>query len=69
MVNMGPTPIRARAVEQALTGASSAAAMSDAAGSAAEAASPSSDLHASAEFRSHLARVLTRRAVVAAAGL
>ncbi|MET0522152.1 MAG: FAD binding domain-containing protein, partial [Jiangellaceae bacterium] len=69
MVNMGPTPIRARAVEQALTGASSAAAVSDAAGSAAEGASPSSDLHASAEFRSHLARVLTRRAVVAAAGL
>jgi aerobic carbon-monoxide dehydrogenase medium subunit len=69
LVNMGPTPIRARAVEQALTGASSAAAVSDAAGSAAEGASPSSDLHASAEFRSHLARVLTRRAVVAAAGL
>ena len=69
MVNMGPTPIRARAVEQALTGASSAAAVSDAAGSAAEGANPSSDMHASAEFRSHLARVLTRRAVAAAAGL
>jgi carbon-monoxide dehydrogenase medium subunit len=69
MVNMGPTPVRARAVEQALTGASSGAAVSDAAASAAEGVSPSSDLHASAEYRSHLARVLTRRAVTAAAGL
>jgi carbon-monoxide dehydrogenase medium subunit len=69
MVNMGPTPVRARAVEQALGGLSSAAEVSDAAASAAEGASPSSDLHASAEYRSHLARVLTRRAVTAAAGL
>jgi aerobic carbon-monoxide dehydrogenase medium subunit len=69
MVNMGPTPVRARAVEQALAGASSGAAVSEAAASAAEAVSPSSDLHASAEYRSHLARVLTRRAVTAAAGL
>ena len=69
LVNMGPTPVRARAVEQALAGVSSAAEVSDAAASAAEGASPSSDLHASAEYRSHLARVLTRRAVSAAAGL
>ena len=69
LVNMGPTPVRARAVEQAVAGVSSAAEVSDAAASAAEGASPSSDLHASAEYRSHLARVLTRRAVSAAAGL
>jgi carbon-monoxide dehydrogenase medium subunit len=69
LVNMGPTPVRARAVEQALAGVSSAAEVSDAAASAADGASPSSDLHASAEYRSHLARVLTRRAVSAAAGL
>lgn len=69
LVNMGPTPVRARAVEQALVGASSASSVSDAAGSAPDGASPSSDIHASAEYRSHLARVLTRRAVTAAAGL
>ncbi len=69
MVNMGPTPLRAQAVEQALAGQSTAAAVADAAESAADGASPSSDMHASAEYRSHLARVLTRRAVTAAAGL
>jgi aerobic carbon-monoxide dehydrogenase medium subunit len=69
MVNMGPTPVRARAVEDALVGASTAAAVSDAAESATDGLRPSSDLHASAEYRSHLARVLTRRAVTAAAGL
>jgi carbon-monoxide dehydrogenase medium subunit len=71
MVNMGPTPLRARAVEQALIGQSSTTAVSDAAASASatEGTSPSSDLHASAEYRTHLARVLTRRAVTAAAGL
>jgi carbon-monoxide dehydrogenase medium subunit len=69
MVNMGPTPVRARAAEQALTGQSSAEAVSEASAAAADGANPSSDLHASAEYRSHLARVLTRRAVTVAAGL
>jgi len=70
LTNVGPTPVRAVAVEQALTGAAaSAEAVAEAAGHAADGTRPTSDLGASAEFREHLARVLTRRAVLAAAGL
>jgi carbon-monoxide dehydrogenase medium subunit len=36
---------------------------------AAEGTSPSSDLNAQADYRQHLARVLTRRALAAATGL
>ena len=60
LVNMGSTPVRATAVEQALAGGASAA---DAAQHAAEAPSPSADLNASVEYREHLARVLVRRAL------
>jgi carbon-monoxide dehydrogenase medium subunit len=70
LVNMGPTPIRARAVEQALAGsAATADAVAAAAGSAGEGTSPASDVHASADYRTHLARVLTGRALTAAAGI
>jgi carbon-monoxide dehydrogenase medium subunit len=69
LVNMGPTPVRASAVEQALVGATSANDVTAAAQRATDGANPSSDLHASADYRSHLARVLTGRAVAAAAGL
>jgi carbon-monoxide dehydrogenase medium subunit len=70
LVNMGPTPIRARAVEQALAGsAATAEAVAAAAGSAGEGTSPASDVHASADYRTHLARVLTGRALTAAAGI
>ena len=64
---MGSTPIRASAVEQALSGASPDA-VAEAAQSADEGTSPASDDAASAEFRRHLARVLTRRAVEEALG-
>lgn len=64
LVNMGATPLRARGVEAAL--ASGAGAV-DAAGAAAEDTEPSSDVNATAEYRSHLARVLTRRALEAIA--
>lgn len=68
LTNMGSTPIRARAVEQALTGQPVA---DDAVRAAAERASegtdPPSDLNGDADYRRHLARVLTRRAVLAAA--
>jgi carbon-monoxide dehydrogenase medium subunit len=59
---MGATPMRASAVEQALSGASPDA-VAEAAQSADEGTSPASDDAASAEFRRHLARVWTRRAV------
>lgn len=65
LTNMGETPIRATAVEDALRGASSDA-VAAAAEAAAEGTSPPSDAEASAEFRRHLARVLTRRTVEAA---
>ena len=70
LTNMGPTPLRARAVEQALTGATAGPeAIAEAAAYAAEGTAPSDDLNAKADYREHLARVLTRRAVTAAAGL
>ncbi|MGH3088686.1 MAG: FAD binding domain-containing protein [Rubrobacteraceae bacterium] len=60
--NMASVPIRATAAEQALSGASSDS-VAEAANSAAEGTSPSSDIAASSEFRQHLARVLTKRAI------
>jgi aerobic carbon-monoxide dehydrogenase medium subunit len=70
LTNMGPTPVRAGAVEQALIGAeASSDALAAAAGHAAEGTSPGTDTTASAEYRTHLARVLTRRALASAAGI
>jgi carbon-monoxide dehydrogenase medium subunit len=65
LVNMGSTPLRAGGVEQRLRDGASP---SDAAESADEGTDPPSDLNASPEFRRHLARVLTRRALERAAG-
>jgi len=62
LTSMGSTPIRASAVEQALSGGSPDT-VAEASQSADEGTSPSSDDAASAEFRRHLARVWTRRAV------
>jgi aerobic carbon-monoxide dehydrogenase medium subunit len=70
LTNMGSTPVRATAVEQALVGQSASdEAVRTAAASAAEGTSPPSDLQGDAEYRRHLATVLTRRAVLAAAGV
>ena len=63
LVNMGSTPVRATAVEQALASGASA---SDAAALAADGLEPPSDLNADPDYRSHLARVLTGRALEAA---
>lgn len=60
LTNMGATPVRALGVEEALGSGADAAAAAE---RAAEGTSPPSDHSASAEFRQHLARVLTRRAL------
>jgi carbon-monoxide dehydrogenase medium subunit len=60
LVNVAPSPVRAVAVEQALTAGASAA---EAAEHAADGLEPSGDLNATPDFRRHLARVLTRRAL------
>jgi aerobic carbon-monoxide dehydrogenase medium subunit len=60
LANMGATPLRATAAEQALAAGASPA---DAAVHAAEGTSPGADIHADSEYRQHLARVLTRRAL------
>ena len=69
LTNMGPSPVRASSVESALVGASTREAIAAAAASAADGTSPTADIHADEEFRAHLARVLTARAVAAAAGI
>jgi len=66
LTNMGPTPVRASSVESAIAAGEG---VDEAASHAAEGTSPASDTTASAEFRSHLARVLTRRALTAASAL
>jgi aerobic carbon-monoxide dehydrogenase medium subunit len=69
LTNMGTVPIRAHAVEAALVGLPpDAGAVGAAAAAAAEGTSPPSDLGGAADYRAHLATVLTRRAVLAAAG-
>lgn len=67
--NMGSTPLRARGVEQALVGVSTdEGAVRAAAESVADGTAPPADLDSDADYRRHLATVLTRRAVPAAAG-
>ncbi|GAB3771798.1 carbon-monoxide dehydrogenase medium subunit [Nocardioides ginsengisegetis] len=69
LTNMGSTPLRARAVEEALAGQPATdEAVRAAAARAADGANPPSDLNGDADYRRHLATVLTRRAVLAAAG-
>ncbi|HVE96440.1 MAG TPA: xanthine dehydrogenase family protein subunit M [Pseudonocardiaceae bacterium] len=70
LTNMGTTPIRATNVEQALVGQpADAQTIRVAAEHAAEGTSPMSDGNADADYRKHLARVLTGRAVATAAGV
>ncbi len=65
MANMGGVVLRAEATEAALAEGKS---IEEAAALAAEGTSPTSDMHADAEYRSHLARVLVKRALKTAAG-
>ncbi|MDX1659760.1 MAG: xanthine dehydrogenase family protein subunit M [Nitriliruptorales bacterium] len=68
LVHMGSTPLRASATEDALAGVdvSDGDAIRAAAEQAAEGTSPTADQNAQPDYRRHLARVLTRRAVEAA---
>jgi carbon-monoxide dehydrogenase medium subunit len=63
LANMGATVLRASAVEAALAAGASS---SDAAQHADEGTEPGTDVTASADYRRHLARVLTARALDAA---
>ncbi|WP_433267804.1 FAD binding domain-containing protein [Actinosynnema sp. CS-041913] len=67
LTNVGPTPLRASGVEEALVGRpATAEAITTAANRAAEGARPGTDADADPEYRTHLARVLTERALTAA---
>jgi aerobic carbon-monoxide dehydrogenase medium subunit len=68
LTNMGSTPLRATAAEDALRGgALDASAITRAADQAAEGTNPPADLNASSDYKRHLARVLCRRALEQAA--
>lgn len=65
LAGMGPVPLRATAAEKALA---SGAGATDAAALADRGTAPVSDVHASADYRRHLARVLVSRATEAMSG-
>ena len=68
--HMGSVPLRATGVEEALRGATlDRETIARAAEHAAEGTEPPGDLNATADYKRHLARVLTRRALGKAAGL
>ncbi len=60
LTNVGTTPVRATAVEQALA---SGASPEQAAEHASDGLTPSGDIRATPEYKKHLARVLTKRAI------
>ena len=69
LTNMASVPVRARGVEEALIGqAASEDLIRAAAEHAAEGIDPMTDGNADADYRSHLAKILTRRAVATAVG-
>jgi carbon-monoxide dehydrogenase medium subunit len=64
LTNMGATPLRATAAEDALRGGQlDDASIAAAAEQAAEGTDPPGDLNATPDYKRHLARVLTRRAL------
>jgi carbon-monoxide dehydrogenase medium subunit len=70
LTNMGSVPVRATATERAAAGAQATRdALQAAAASADEGTEPPGDLHGTSDYRRHLARVLTGRALSTAAGV
>jgi carbon-monoxide dehydrogenase medium subunit len=70
LTNMGTVPVRAHAAEAAAAGAeANRAALRSAAEHADEGTQPPSDLHGAPDYRRHLARVLTARALAVASGV
>jgi aerobic carbon-monoxide dehydrogenase medium subunit len=70
LTNLGPVPVRASAAESAAARApASVSALRAAADGAAEGTQPPADLHGAPDYWRHLARVLTGRALAAAAGV
>lgn len=69
VAGVGATPYRATAVERALNGRRTADAVAIAAAHAGDGIDALGDIHASPEFRIHLAQVNTRRALARAFGL
>ena len=70
LTHMSSTPLRATAVEDALKGGdASKEAIASAAEHAAEGTDPPADLNATSDYKQHLSRVLTRRALETAAGV
>ena len=65
LVNMGATPLRAKAAEDALAGG---ATLADAAAVVSDGTEPPADHAGSSEYRAHLARVVARRALEQALG-
>ncbi len=69
LTNMGSTPLRAASLEQQLIGKEATTeALREVCAGVGEGTNPPSDLNGDADYRKHLAGVLTRRAVLAAAG-
>jgi aerobic carbon-monoxide dehydrogenase medium subunit len=69
LTNMAATPVRARGVEEALIGQPATPEVIRAAAEhAADGTNPTADGNGDVEYRQHLAKVLTGRAVAAAAG-
>jgi carbon-monoxide dehydrogenase medium subunit len=60
LTNVGPTPVRAKSVEDALAKGAKA---EEAAQHASDGLNPAGDLRASPDYKKHLARVLTKRAI------
>jgi aerobic carbon-monoxide dehydrogenase medium subunit len=70
LTNMGSTPLRAGAAEDSLRGGPlDSERIAAAADLAADGTDPPGDLNATADYKRHLARVLTRRALTQAAGI